>query len=56
MLPHHHIRSAPSSRGGSPPHRLMVEVKHYYAREGRSKSKDDHFRHPTIGVSYQISR
>jgi ribosomal protein L15 len=31
-------------------------VKHYYAREALSKSKDEPLRHPKLGVSYQTSR
>ncbi|MDS0297770.1 MarR family transcriptional regulator [Halogeometricum sp. S1BR25-6] len=43
-------------REAFPSHRFPVEVKHYYAREARSKSKDDSLRHPKVGVSYQVSR
>ena len=43
-------------REAFPSHRFPVEVKHYYAREARSKSKDDPLRHPKLGVSYQVSR
>lgn len=39
-----------------PHHDLPREVKHYYAREALSKSKDDPLRHPKLGVSYQTSR
>jgi hypothetical protein len=39
-----------------PHHNLPREVKHYYAREALSKSKDEPLRHPKLGVSYQVSR
>jgi hypothetical protein len=39
-----------------PHHELPREVKHYYAREALSKSKDDALRHPKLEVSYQSSR
>lgn len=39
-----------------PHHDLPREIKHYYAREALSKSKDDALRHPKLGASYQSSR
>jgi hypothetical protein len=39
-----------------PHHDLPREIKHYYAREALSKSKDEPLRHPKLGVSYQTSR
>lgn len=43
-------------REAFPEHSAPVEVKHYYAREAFSKSKDDPLRHPKLEVSYQVSR
>ncbi|AFD04035.1 ORF14 [Halogeometricum pleomorphic virus 1] len=39
-----------------PGHELPKEIKHYYAREAFSKSKDDALAHPKVGASYQVSR
>jgi len=43
-------------REAFPEHSAPVEVKHYYAREARSKSKDHPLRHPKLEVSYQVSK
>lgn len=37
-------------------HRLPKEVKHYYAREAKSKNSEDALAHPKVGASYQVSR
>lgn len=39
-----------------PEHSAPVEIKHYYAKEARSKPKDHPLRHPKLEVSYQVSR
>jgi len=38
-----------------PTHHLPKEIKHYYAREAASKSKDEPLAHPKVGASYQVN-
>jgi len=54
---YHTVTLGPSRvREAFPEHTVPVEIKHYYAREALSRSKDDPLRHPKLGVSYQVSR
>ncbi|GAB6861199.1 MarR family transcriptional regulator [Haloplanus litoreus] len=39
-----------------PSHELPKEIKHYYAREAKSFSKEDLLSHPKLGASYQVNR
>jgi hypothetical protein len=39
-----------------PEHELAKEIKHYYAREAVSKSKNEALAHPKLGASYQASQ
>lgn len=43
-------------REAFPSHEYPKEIKHYYAREAASKTKNDPLSHPKLEVSYQRSR